>query len=215
MSICEGARPSAVARREKFDYGKGDGRRNPMMPTQVSAPLLTLDEYAKLPCDGTETELVRGKVVRMPPTFPYHGLICSRLVRILGAFAEEHGLGWVLSNDAGVVTERDPDTLRGPDVAFYSYARIPKGPFPQNAYLSVVPELVVEVRSPSDRWPKVLAKMAEYLDAGVSVVCILDAESQKVQLYRDALPQTLHGSDDLTVPDILPGFRVSVSRFFE
>jgi Uma2 family endonuclease len=191
-----------------------------MTPTQAGTPagqtgLLTIEEYAKLPSDGPETELVRGRVVPVRPTFPYHGLICNRIGRILGNFAEENGLGWVLSNDAGVVTERDPDTMRGPDVAFYSYSRIPKGPFPQGIYLTVAPELVFEVRSASDRWPKVLAKMAEYLDAGVSVVCIVDPESQTVQIYRNALPETLDADDELTFPDVLPGFRVPVRRFFE
>src|SRR5262249_17022218 len=116
---------------------------------------------------------------------------------------------------SGVVTERDPDSMRGADVAFYSYSRIPKGPFPQHAYLTVVPELVFEVFSPSDRWPKVLAKVAEYLNAGVTVVCVVDPDSQTVQVYRDALPQTLHGDDELTIPDVLPGFRTPVRRFFE
>src|SRR5437660_1434888 len=154
-----------------------------MTPTQATTPaqgtgLLSIDEYLKLPDDGTPTELVRGRVVRMPLPFPYHGLLCNRIGRIIGNYVEDNGLGWVLSNDSGVVTERDPDTMRGADIAFYSYGRIPKGPFPQHAYLTVVPELVVEVRSPSDRWPKVLAKMTEYLNAGVTVVCVVDPDSQ-------------------------------------
>ena len=34
---------------------------------------------------------------------------------------DEHDLGHVLSNDSGVITERDPDTVRGADISFYSY----------------------------------------------------------------------------------------------
>ena len=63
-------------------------------------------------------------------------------------FCDEHNLGHVVSNDSGVVTERDPDTVRGADVAFYSYGRVPPGPFPRG-YLAVAPELVFEVRSPT------------------------------------------------------------------
>ena len=133
----------------------------------------------------------------------------------LRRYLEDHDLGHVLSNDAGVITERDPDTVRGADVAFYSYTRLPKGPLPGN-YGPEVPELVVEVRSPSDRWPKILAKVAEYLDAGVTVVVVLDDESRTAILYFSDRPSlTLKPDDELTVPEILPGFAVAVRRFFE
>ena len=116
---------------------------------------------------------------------------------------------------SGVVTEHDPDTVRGADVAFYSYARVPPGPLPAN-YLEAVPELVFEVRSPTDRWAKVLRKVSEYLDAGVAVVCVLDQISETVQVFReDELRHTLHNSDELHLPDILGDFRVCVQRFFE
>ena len=98
---------------------------------------------------------------------------CGRSVRILGNFADEHNLGHVLSNDSGVITERGPDTVRGANVAFYSFDKVPRGSFPDH-YLAIPPDLIVEVFSPSDRWPKILAKIAEYLDAGVSVVILLE-----------------------------------------
>jgi Uma2 family endonuclease len=92
---------------------------------------------------------------------------------------------------------------------------VPRGPLP-SGYLGVVPELIFEVRSPTDRWSKVLAKVSEYLEAGVTVVCALDQASQTVQVYRaDELPRTLHGEDELSLPDLLGDFRVPVRRFFE
>jgi Uma2 family endonuclease len=124
-------------------------------------------------------------------------------------------LGRLASNDSGVVTERGPDTVRGGDVAFSSYSRIPPGPLPRG-YLSVVPELIFEVRSPTDRWSKVLGKVAEYLAAGVTVVCVLDQVSETVQVYRDEeLRHTLHNSDELHLPDVLGDLRIPVQRFFE
>jgi Uma2 family endonuclease len=120
-----------------------------------------------------------------------------------------------LCNDSGVITERGPDTVRGADVAFYTYARAPKGPLPEG-YLPVVPERVVEVVSPSDRWPKVLAKVAEYLGAGVSVVVVLDGERTSAMVFHDdGTTRTLSADDELTLPDLLPGFSVVVRRFFE
>ena len=61
-----------------------------------------------------------------------------------------------------------------------------------------------------------LAKASEYLEAGVSIVCVLDQMSETLQIYRpDELPRTLHGDDEFTLPDVLKGFRVVVRRFFE
>jgi Uma2 family endonuclease len=184
------------------------------MTTAVDT-LYTAEQYARLPDRGVPTELVRGRVVTMNVPAPRHGQICGKVARLLGNYAEEHDLGHVVINDSGIITERGPDTVRGGDVAFYSYARVPRGPIPAG-YLDVVPELVFEVRSPTDRWSRVLGKASEYLDAGVIVVCALDQVSETVQVYRvDELPRTLHGDDELRLPDILGEFRVAVRRFFE
>src|SRR5262245_39441414 len=110
--------------------------------------LFTAENYQLLPDSGRPTELVRGRIVTMNMPHPRHGYFCGKIVRLLGNFVERHDLGWVMSNDSGVVTERDPDTVRGADVAYYSFNRLPKGKLPQG-YLSVVPELIFEVRSPT------------------------------------------------------------------
>jgi Uma2 family endonuclease len=181
----------------------------------VVEPLLTAQEYARLPDAGVATELVRGKVVPMTVPSPRHGQICSKIDRLVGNYAETAGLGHVVVNDSGVVTERDPDTVRGADVSFYSFARVPPGPFP-SGYLAVVPELIFEVRSPTNRWPRVLAKVSDFLEAEISIVCVLDQVSETLQVYRsEELPRTLHGDDELYLPDVLGDFRVAVRRFFE
>lgn len=80
----------------------------------------------------------------------------------------------------------------------------------------MVPELVFEVRSPTERWPRLISKAGEYLEAGVSVVCLLDQVSETVQVYRaDELPRTLDAEDELHLPDILADMRIPVGRFFE
>jgi Uma2 family endonuclease len=177
--------------------------------------LITAEEYAKLPDRGVPTELVRGRVVEMNVPAPRHGEICWKVARLVGVYAEDRGLGRIVINDAGVITRRDPDSVRGGDIAYYSYTRLPPGPLPPG-YLPVLPELVFEVRSPTDRWTHVFAKVAEYLEAGVTVVCILDQMSERVLVYRaEEMPITLHGEDALHLPDILGEFRVAVRRFFE
>jgi Uma2 family endonuclease len=185
------------------------------MPTAVTEILLTADEFRRLPDDGRPKELKRGRVLPTNRPAPRHGEICVQTIYLLRSFLEYHRLGRLVSNDSGVVTEHDPDTVRGPDVAFYSSKRVPPGPLPQE-YLSVVPELVFEVRSPGDRWGQILAKVSEYLEAGVSVVCVLDQMTERCHVYRNEEEiQVFLPDQELTLPDVLPEFRVVVRRFFE
>ncbi len=147
--------------------------------------------------------------------YPRHGEICVNVISLINPHVRSNSLGRLVSNDGGIVTGRQPDTVRGGDVAYYSFSRIPQGALPQG-YLNVVPELVFEVRSPTDRWPLILAKVAEYLQAGVSVVCVLDQMTATCWVYRaDEPPLVLQANDEFHLPDILGDFRVPVSRFFE
>jgi Uma2 family endonuclease len=187
-----------------------------MSSASVTTPsLLTAEEFAERPDPGYPEELVRGRIVPMTVPKPRHGEICSNASYLIRVFLDVHEVGRVLSNDSGVITERGPDTVRGADVCFYSYTHVPKGPLP-DGYLNVAPDLIVEVLSPSDRWPKVLAKVAEYLNAGTTVVLVLDDERRIVHVYRADSPVRLLGSEDeLTIPDVLGDFRVRVGRFFD
>ncbi len=175
--------------------------------------LFTAEEYRVLPDNGQPTELVRGKVVVMNMPGFRHGKVCANVARIVGNYVEEHDLGHVLSNDSGVVTERGPDTVRGADVAFYSYDRIPKGEDPEG-YPNVAPELVFEVCSPHDKWPKVLSKVAEYLDAGVVAVAVLDPKSKMLNVhFADRPTLSFVADNEFSLPELLGDFRVTVKRF--
>lgn len=181
----------------------------------TATQLITAKEYARMPDTGVRTELVRGEIIEMNIPKPRHGQVCNTAGWLIKSFAHEHDLGHVTSNDAGMLTERDPDTVRGGDVWFISYAKIPKGPLTQD-YLEIPPDIVIEVKSVFDRWNKLLGKVAEYLDAGVAVVCILDPETEEVRLYYAEKPEAvLKGKDQVTFPEQLPGFAVAAKEFFE
>ena len=187
-----------------------------MSAASVSVPpLLTAEQFAERPDPGYPEELVKGRVVPMPVPQPRYGEICGNAFFFLSAHARDRDLGRVLGNDSGVITARGPDTVRGADVAYYSFARVPKGRLP-GGYLQVAPDLVVEVLSPSDRWPKVLAKVAEYLDAGTTVVIVLDDARALAHVFRaDGTTRMLTVEEELTIPDLLGDFCVKVGRFFE
>jgi Uma2 family endonuclease len=181
----------------------------------IGEALLTAEEYGQMPDDGRFTELVRGRIIELPPTNERHGQVCMNVALILGMFARERDLGHVLINETGVITHRDPDSVRGADVFYVSYQKRPKGPLPQS-YGKTAPDVVFEVRSPSDRWTDILVKVAEYLQAGVLVVCVLDPEPMQAYLYYPDQPNRVLGPDEeLTIPECLGDFHVAVRRFFE
>lgn len=177
--------------------------------------LMTAKEFGLRPDPGHPEELIQGMVIEIPPPDRRHGYVCGQAYYFLRQFIEQYDLGRVMSNDSGVITERNPDTVRGADVAYYSYARLPRGPLP-TGYGPEVPELVVEVCSASDRWVDIHEKVAEYLRAGVLIVVVLDPKPQTAHVFSgDDAPRTLGLEDELTLPGILEGFQVRVGRFFE
>jgi Uma2 family endonuclease len=172
------------------------------MSVVTAEKLLTADEFLLLPDDGVPKELVRGRVITLNVPRPRHGQICAKIARLLGQFADERNLGHVVCNERGLVTERDPYTVRRADVAFYTYRRVP-------------PELIIEVRAPGDSGGRLLRKAGEFLEAGVRTVCLLDEQTGRAALYTsDDPPQDIGAAGTLTFPDLLPGFEVRVERFF-
>lgn len=182
----------------------------------IAERLYTAEEFMGLSELPNPAELIAGRVVKLNRPTPRHGEICSRVVIIVGSFVDEQRKGRVICNDAGILTRRNPDSVRGPDVAFFSFELIPAGPAPTQ-YTDAIPELVFEVRSASDRWSLVLGKVAEYLEAGVKIVCVLDPEPKTCHLYfPDSHEQKLAADQDLRLPTVLgPEFKVRVGRFFE
>src|SRR5262249_33289120 len=128
---------------------------------------------------------------------------------------EVQRVGRVVSNDAAIITERGPDTVRGADIAYYSYDRVPPGEMPIG-YIDVAPNMAIEVRSPSDRWSMIHKKAFEYIEAGVTLVVVLDIQTKTAHLYkRDEPIHTVAADADLDLSEVLPGFRVPLRLFFE
>jgi Uma2 family endonuclease len=158
-------------------------------------------------------ELVRGEVIELPsPTKP-HGVVCLNVGRILGNFTFERGRGYLTCNDSGVILERDPDTVRGPDVALYEDANTFAELHPK--YGEVPPRLAIEVLSPNDRIGKVMRKIMDYLHNGVELVWLIDPETRNVTVHRPGKePYVVEENQELTGEDVLSGFRCLVSDFF-
>ncbi|MXW25363.1 MAG: Uma2 family endonuclease, partial [Dehalococcoidia bacterium] len=98
---------------------------------------------------GVRGELIRGVLCETMPTGIEHGKIVMRLGAALFNIVEPRQLGTLVASDSGVWLERDPDTVREPDIAFFSAERMPLSAR-ITGYAEVAPDLVVEVASPSD-----------------------------------------------------------------
>jgi len=176
---------------------------------------LTAQEYLHFPGGDVPTELVRGRIVEMPWPYTSHGYYLGQVGFLIQRFVKSQDLGRVVGGGTGVITQRDPDTVRGPDIAYYSYERVPRGPLPEG-YWPASPELVVEIRSSNDRWKDILKKVSEYLSAGVLTIAVADPQTQRVHLFSaDRETMVLNAEEMLTFPDILPEFSVAVKQLFE
>ncbi len=183
-------------------------------------PRMTVDDYAALPDDGWQYELVEGVLVRMPMSGGEASNIGTRLLIRLGAYVEDHGLGQLTGEGGGYNFSAlgQPDTELGPDVAFVRADNVPPRTSPDYAKAwPVAPDLVVEVASPNQWRPGLGAKVRRYLDAGVRLVWVVWPRWQQVDVWRpgDAQPSvTLGVGDALDGLDIVPGFTYPVAKPF-
>lgn len=158
-------------------------------------------------------ELERGEVVEVSLPGERHGFVCLNVGAILQNFAFQRRKGYACSNDTGLVLERDPDTVRGPDLVFYDQVKRYDGLNP--GYSKQPPTLAIEVLSPNDKWGKVTRRLTQFLEKGVLVVWLVDPEGRSVTVYRpNQFPQVFEGNDELLGDPDLPGFRCRVADFF-
>jgi len=183
--------------------------------TVAETKLLTADEFMAADLGDENFELVRGRVVLIPPGTPEHGLYCASVCFALGSFGRKTRYGYAISNSCPILTERNPDTVRGVDVCFYSDARWPRSQLGQSLP-PVPPDVAVEVFSPGSRPGEMLKRVSEYFEIGTLLVWVVYPASRSLMIYRpgDETPITL-GEDAIleNLPE-LPGFRCPVSDFF-
>jgi Uma2 family endonuclease len=177
--------------------------------------LVTAEELLRMPepADGSRYELFEGELIQMTPAGARHGACCARVCLILGGYVKEKSAGHVASNDTGVFTERDPDTVLAPDLAYWRTETLPELP---DGFAEVAPDLAVEVVSPSDTAGYVHRKVLHYLDHGVSLVWIVDPKTRTVTVYRSRQDVCILGeAEEITGGNVLPGFSHRVGEFFE
>ena len=185
----------------------------------MSLPLhhgeLTVEDLYVMPDDGFKYELQAGLLVSEPCPGFRHGRVMAAIAEVLRAYVREHRLGVVIAGDSGFILAREPDTVRGPDVAFVSHERFERSGDTVKAFAGA-PDLAIEVLSPSNTRAALHGKVADYLAAGAHRVWVVDPEAQTVTVYASLLwPRVLREDELLEGDDVIPGFRVRVGEFFE
>jgi Uma2 family endonuclease len=176
----------------------------------VAPGLLTADDLSRLNIQDKRTELVRGRLVVREPAGFRHGVVALEIARRLSDFVTSRSLGVVVAAETGFTLFRDPDTVRAPDAAFVRADRVPQ-PLPRG-YAAFAPDFVVEVLSPDDRAGEVLAKVGDWLDAGVRLVWVLDPDRRVARVYRsDGSEAMIAAENTLDGEDVLPGFTCRLS----
>jgi len=172
------------------------------MPSDAT---LTADELLQLNIPDRRTELVRGRLVVREPGGYRHGEVTAAIAHALVAYVRPRDLGRVLGAETGFVLATDPDTVRAPDAAFIRRERAPDPP--PAGYADIAPDLAIEVLSPGDRPAEVLAKVADWLSAGTTLVWVVNPGRREARVYRGDGTEAMVAPDGaLDGEDVLPGF---------
>jgi len=180
--------------------------------------LMSADEFwdfVQLPeNENRDFDLIRGEVIELSrPTKP-HGVVTTLVTFELELYARAVRKGYVVSNDSGVVLGRLPESVVGPDVAYFVDAEKFEDLHPK--WGEIPPVLVVEVLSPNDEPSEVNEKIELYLKNGVKVLWLVDYARRKVTIFRPDKTLTVVKSDgELTGGDELPGLSVKVADIFK
>jgi Uma2 family endonuclease len=159
-------------------------------------------------------ELIRGELRMMSPAGGDHGQTTGRLHVLIGHYVLTNRLGEVFAAETGFVLERNPDTVRAPDIAFIARDRVPDARV--KGFLAIAPDLLVETLSPDDRASEVSAKIQWWLGHGVREAWVVDADNRSVTVHqRDGTIRRYGPRDTIESPDLLPGFTLSLREIFD
>ena len=183
-------------------------------PARESSKRLTFEDVAGLDPDHDAGELDHGVWVPVTKNTWKHGELVANIAFLLKLWARANP-GWSVSAaDPGTKLSRDPDVLRGPDVAVVRADRVPTGRG-ADGWLDGAPDLVVEVIGDAQTVTSAIEKAGEYLAAGARVAWLVDAESGRViVITAPDHTRVVGAAGEIEAGDALPGLRVLVADIF-
>ncbi len=165
-------------------------------------------DYERLNANGQSYELIRGELKLMIPAGADHGNVTVDLVALVHGHVLANDLGKGFTSETGFIVEENPRTILAPDYAFITKARviypIPKG------FMPVVPDLVLETRSPGDTAREVAAKIELWLEVGAREVWELNPRRQILTVYTPNNEPRALSADDKLESALLPGLSLEL-----
>ena len=179
---------------------------------------LTADDVLQIPVpeELSGFELVHGRPVPVTPASQPHGRIAARVAYRLMDYVEREGIGGEVYVDAlfALGLPRDPERARAPDVSFLRAENLPPTD-DWNRVFRGVPDLAVEVDITTARKPGGRQRIADYVEAGVPLVWIIEPDRRTATVYRaDGTSRLVHAHEELDGEGVLPGFRLPLDKLF-
>lgn len=178
--------------------------------------LLTAEDIEVLPEDERRFELIDGEPRFMPFAGFEPSVVGARVVYHLLAFVLPRRLGAVTGADGSFVISQDPDVVLVPDAAFVRGDRLP-ALTERGRFYRGVPDLAVEVRSPSDQWRDIEAKVGRYLAAGTRLVWVIEPTRKTATVWTADAPREpteIAPEGVLDGGDVLTGFGLRLADLF-
>jgi len=173
----------------------------------------TVRDLERLSDQGHHYELVQGELYKVSPSGGPHGPATSRVVFHVTGHIYANALGETFPAETGFIIGRNPDSVLAPDFAYVAYERLPD-PLP-DGFVPVVPDLVLETRSPGDTKREVAEKVERWLAAGVALVWEINPKTRVLTTHRAGRPPHELGlADTLDGEDVLPGFTLLMADAF-
>jgi Uma2 family endonuclease len=177
--------------------------------------VFTADEFFAHSSADDASELVRGKVRMMTPAGGAHGVVSAAVFRAPDRFVEDNRFGQCFTDNTGFALPGIPHTVRSSDAAFVRNERLPAegiGP----GWISVAPDFVVEIRSPTETLVELEEELRDYEPAGTTLLWIIDPIARTVTVRSTkGIERMLTLSDTLDGGHVLPGLEIPVRRLFE
>jgi len=181
--------------------------------TLAATKRFTADEFMAMP-DAPDFELIDGQLVERELMGAYSSFVAAKISFELNRFNLERPFGWVFDSDATYRCFKLPDTLRRADVSVILHGRLAGNRIPES-YVSIAPDLVVEVISPTNKAGAVETKILEYLEAGVKLVWVVFPQSRTIHVRRaEGTLRVVREHEQLDGETLLPGFSCSVRDLF-
>ena len=157
-----------------------------------------------------QLELVDGKIIIMGPSDIVSSEIGLEFGRLLGNWVKPRKLGRVFESSGGFILPNSD--LRAPDVSFVTADRLKQS---KRYFAELVPDLVVEIKSQSDRLKPLREKIQSFIELGAKVGILIDPDKRTVTLYTPTgEPVVLRDGDTISIPELLPGWEIAVAELW-